>query len=127
MANVQGDKYSCQNLVIDEIEYYHVTRLRELRYDERYVGPRDIALRDRDEFYVEKILAHHGDTGRLKTLSFHVKWRGFDESFNSWEPWKNLRSLVNPSWFAEVDSSKVSRAIPRTCGGTSSASIECVG
>jgi hypothetical protein len=21
----------------------------------------------------------------------HVKWRGFDESFNSWEPWKNLR------------------------------------
>ena len=20
-----------------------------------------------------------------------MKWRGFDESFNSWEPWKNLR------------------------------------
>ena len=38
-----------------------------------------------------KILAHHGDVGRLKTLAFHVKWRGFDESFNSWEPWKNLR------------------------------------
>jgi hypothetical protein len=52
------------------------------------VDPRNIALRNRDEFYVEKILAHHG---RLKTLAFHVKWRGFDESFNSWEPWKNLR------------------------------------
>ena len=63
----------------------------KFRYDERYVDPRDIALRDRDEFYVEKILAHHGDVGRLKTLAFHVKWRGFDESFNSWEPWKNLR------------------------------------
>jgi hypothetical protein len=24
-------------------------------------------------------------------LAFHVKWRGFDESFNSWEVWKNLR------------------------------------
>ena len=37
-------------------------------------------------------MAHHGDVGRLKTLAFHVKWRGFDESFNSsWEPWKNLR------------------------------------
>jgi hypothetical protein len=23
--------------------------------------------------------------------SIHVKWRGFEESFNSWEPWKNLR------------------------------------
>ena len=20
-----------------------------------------------------------------------MKWRGFDDSFNSWEPWKNLR------------------------------------
>ena len=36
-------------------------------------------------------MAHHGDVGRLKTLAFHIKWRGFDESFNSWEPWKNLR------------------------------------
>jgi hypothetical protein len=91
VANVLGDTYSCQNLVTDEIEDYHVTRLREFRYDERYVDPRDIALRDRDEFYVEKILARHGDVTRLKTLSFHVKWLGFDESFNSWEPWKNLR------------------------------------
>jgi hypothetical protein len=91
VANVQGDKYSCQNLVTDEIEDYHVTRLREFRYDKRYVDPRDIALRDREEFFVEKILAHRGDVGRLKTLAFHVKWRGFDESFNSWEPWKNLR------------------------------------
>ncbi len=49
-----------------------------------YVDPRDITLRDRDEFYVEKILAHRGDVGRLKTLVFHDKWRGFDESFKSW-------------------------------------------
>ena len=51
-CNVQGDKYSCQNLVTDEIEDYHVTRLREFRYDERYVDPRDIALRDlcREDF-----------------------------------------------------------------------------
>jgi hypothetical protein len=91
VTNVQGDKYSCQNLVTDEIEDYHVTRLCKFHYDERYVDPRDIALRDRDEFFVEKILAHRGDVGRLKTLAFHVKWRGFDESFNSREPWKNLR------------------------------------
>jgi hypothetical protein len=91
VAKVQGDKYSCQNLVTDEIKDYHVTRLRKFCYDERYVEPRDINLRDRDEFYVEKILAHHGDVGRLKTLALHIKWLGFDESFNSWEPWKNLR------------------------------------
>ena len=48
-------------------------------------------LRDHDVFYFEKILAHHGDVGRLKTLAFHVKWRGFDESFTSCESWKKLR------------------------------------
>ena len=31
------------------------------------------------------------DVARLKTLAFHLKWKGYDESFNSWEPWKNLR------------------------------------
>ena len=91
VANVRGDIYTCQNLVTEELEDYHVTRLREFRHDERFVDPRDIALRDKEEYYVEKILAHRGDIGRLKTLAFHVKWRGFDESFNSWEPWKNLR------------------------------------
>ena len=55
-------------------------------YAERFVDPRDIALRDRDEYFVEKILAYRGDIGRLTTLVFHVKWRGYDESFNSWEP-----------------------------------------
>ena len=91
VANVRGDIYACQNLVTDDLEDYHVTRLREFRYDERFDDPRDIALRDKDEYFVEKILAHRGDIGRLKTLTFHVKWRGYDESFNSWEPWKNLR------------------------------------
>ena len=94
VVNVQGDKYSCRNLVTDELEDFHVTRLRAFRYDERFVDPRDISLRDVEEFYVEKILAHSGNPAQLKTLNFHVKWRGFDESANSWEPWKNLRETA---------------------------------
>ena len=73
------------------MEDYHVTRLREFRYDDRFVDLRDIALRDVDEYYVERILAHSGNPTKLKTLQFHVKWRGYDESANTWEPWKNLR------------------------------------
>ena len=42
VANVQGDKYSCQNLVTDEMEDCHITRLREFHYDERYVDRRYI-------------------------------------------------------------------------------------
>jgi hypothetical protein len=84
VANVQGDKYSCQNLVTDEIEDYHVT-LWLILATLPYVIVRSSLSRT-------KILTHHGDVGRLKTLAFHVKSRGFDdESFNSWEPWRNLR------------------------------------
>ena len=43
-------------LVTDEIEDYHVTRLREFRYDERYVDPRDIVLRDRDELIMAMLV-----------------------------------------------------------------------
>jgi hypothetical protein len=93
VANILGDKYSCQNLVTDELEDFHVTRLREFRYDDRFVDPRDIALRDNDEYYVERILAHSGNPTKLKTLQFHVKWRGYDESSNTREPWKNLRKM----------------------------------
>ena len=91
VANIRGDTYTCQNLVTEDLEDYHVTRLREFRYDDRFVDPRDIALRDVDEYYVERILAHSGNPTKLKTLQFHVKWRGYDESANTWEPWKNLR------------------------------------
>eukprot|EP01036_Dinobryon_divergens_P062083 gene62083-biopygen43588 len=91
VANFQGDKYTLRNLVTEELEDFHVTRLREFRYDDRFVDPRDIALRDVEEYYVERILAHSGNPTKLKTLQFHVKWRGFDESYNTWEPWKNLR------------------------------------
>ncbi len=91
VANIQGDKYACRNLVTDDIEDFHVTRLREFRYDQRFVDPRDIALRDNDEYYVEKILGHSGIPTKLKTLQFHVKWRGYDAASKTWEPWKNLR------------------------------------
>ena len=49
VANVRGDIYAWWNLMTEDLEDYHVTRLREFRCDERFVDPRDIALRDRDE------------------------------------------------------------------------------
>ena len=41
------------------------------------VDPRDVALRDIEEYYVERILAHSGNPTKFKTLQFHVNWRGF--------------------------------------------------
>jgi hypothetical protein len=42
----------------------------------------DIARRDYLEFFVEKILAMSGDVKKVSTLDFHVKWLGYDDTFN---------------------------------------------
>jgi hypothetical protein len=42
-------------------------------------------------FFIETILEHTGDTKRLSTLQFKLKWLGYDETFNLWEPWANFR------------------------------------
>ena len=53
-----------------------------------------IAARDTREFVVEAILDHEpkqSPSKHKKTLQFLVKWKGYDESENSWVSWhKNL-------------------------------------
>jgi hypothetical protein len=34
-----------------------------------------------------------GDTKRVSSLEFLVKWVGYDDSHNSYEPWKNLKDV----------------------------------
>ena len=50
----------------------------------------DIARRDHLEYFIENILGFEGNIKRVSTLRFHVKWLGYDESYNSWIRWKNL-------------------------------------
>jgi hypothetical protein len=42
-------------------------------------------------FHIETILNHRGNKEALSSLQFQVKWLGYDNTHNSWEPWKNLR------------------------------------
>jgi hypothetical protein len=46
---------------------------------------------DLQEFTIETILNHRGDKKKRSTLEFEVKWLGYPDSYNSWEPWSNLR------------------------------------
>ena len=67
--------------------------MKTFNYDPLLTDPIDIARRDYLEFFVEKVLEMKGDPKRLTTLTFLIQWLGFDESFNSWEPWKNVRDV----------------------------------
>ena len=91
VVNHNGSEYTVQNLVTNAYEKYHSKALRPFVYDDELVNPRDVAMRDNDEYVIEAILAHDGDPKQLRTLKFLVKWLGYPDSENTWEPWKTLR------------------------------------
>lgn len=43
---------------------------------------------DKDLWLVEAVMGHKGTFKRKKSLSFRIKWLGFEEM--TWEPWENL-------------------------------------
>ena len=68
--------------------------MKPFHFDPLLTDPIDIARKDYLEFFVEKILHMRGDTKRYSSLEFLIKWVGYDDSHNSYEPWKNLRDVV---------------------------------
>jgi hypothetical protein len=84
--------YTVRNLVTNKDETVHASRLRSFKYDPHHTNPTDVALRDRNEFVVERVLRHSGNPARKSTLDFLVKWEGYDDTENLWLRWHELSS-----------------------------------
>ena len=80
-------------------------------FDPDLVNPRDVAIRDNDEYVIETILQHRGDPKQLRSLTFLVKWLGYPDSENSWEPWSNLRLTEQLHLYLRTNG--LQRLIPR--------------
>ena len=59
-------------------------------YDQTETDPEEIARKEAQEFLVESILQHRGGPKR-STLEFLVKWMGYDDTYNSWQSWADVR------------------------------------
>jgi hypothetical protein len=86
----EGSKYKVLDLITNKHKMYHVTQLKPFQYDPLRTDPTDIARRDHLEFFVEKIISFKGDIRKVTTLTFLVKWLGYDDTHNTFEPWKSL-------------------------------------
>ena len=109
VSNIDG-KYTLQNLVTLELGEYHVSRLRPFYYEGEDV-PRQTANRDTQQWDVDSIIDHAGDLNRRKELKFRVRWLGYDETFDTWEPYSHLRH--NAKLHDYLRTNKLKRLIPR--------------
>ena len=59
-----------------------------------YYKPREEIPHD-DTYVVEKILKHRMHGGRMQWL---VKWRGYDDTHNTWEPAQQFVGFIQKDW-----------------------------
>ena len=70
-----------------------LTRYNETReYGENYPEPPPEIIEGGEEYEVEGILDSRRK-GRGRNLEYLVKWKGWSEAHNSWEPKRNLHAL----------------------------------
>jgi hypothetical protein len=79
-------KYTLLDLATQTTKDYHVTDLKAYNPSSTS-DPVAIAARDRKEFIVEEIVSHTGNPNRKTAMKFTVKWKDYDSSFNTVEPW----------------------------------------
>jgi len=79
--------YIIEDLVSGKRITTHIHNLRPFNYDPERTSPLTVAQHNEQEFVVEAILEHRGNRN---SLEFKVRWAGFGESCDSWEPYKSL-------------------------------------
>ena len=89
----ERSEYLLYDLITDKTKPYHVSDMKQFVFDPLHTDPMDIARRDYLEFFVEKVLDMTGDPKKVTTLKFLIKWLGYDDTYNTWEPWKEVRDV----------------------------------
>ena len=105
-----NSRYTLIDLITGKEKDYHVSDMKPFVFDSAIVDPLDIARRDQMEFFIEKISDHREKLSQRKSHQFCVSWMGYDQSYDSWEPFANLRdSTILHSYLREK---KLTQLIP---------------
>jgi hypothetical protein len=88
-------KFTLLDLITNKEKDYHVSDIRPFIFDPLLTDPTDVARKDYLEFFIEAILKHSGSkTSKKSNLRFYIKWLGYDDDRNSWEPFSNIRDMT---------------------------------
>ncbi len=106
IAKLDNDNYKLQlksGMIARGIsDEFHVSKLRQYRVSDQFerevaLAPEPIDINGDWEYIVEKIVNHKCDKNN-RISKYFVKWQGYDDTHNSWEPPSNLvnaKSLID--------------------------------
>ena len=87
-----NSKYILLDLITNKEKEYHVHHMKPFFFNPLSTNPIDVASRDYLEHVLEAIIDHkRNKRSRRPDLEFLCKWQGYDDDFNTWEPFANVR------------------------------------
>ena len=103
VVGMENDHVQIQDIVDLEgrVREVHVSACRPFNFDPTRVTPREVARRDNNEFFIEKIISHEDETPhssktkpKKECLYFTVRWLGYGPEYDTQEPWSGLRDTT---------------------------------
>ena len=81
---------SCKHVVTNIISKLHSSRVTP-----PFIGSttdaQTAALLDRDEFIVDSVITHRGDTKKTSPIEFLIRWFNYSSEHDSWESWAEMK------------------------------------
>jgi transposase InsO family protein len=105
-----GSEYTLLDLVNNKSYQYHVKDMKAFNFDPLLTDPLEVAAKDRQEYLIDKVLAHTGDVKRVSSLEFKILWLGYPLEEASWVPWANVRD--SEALHTYLRTVKLSKLIP---------------
>ena len=103
VVGMENDHAQLQDILDLEgrVREVHVSACRPFNFDPSRVTPRDVARRDNNEYFIEKIISHEDETPhrpktkpRKDSLFFTARWLGYGPQADTREPWSGLKDTT---------------------------------
>jgi transposase InsO family protein len=94
VVGIKKSIYKLRDLLSGREFSLHISNLAPFNFDSTRTDPKVVAMQDAHEYEIERILSHRGDRYKRKDMTFLVRWKGFSQEHDTWEPYQGLKDTV---------------------------------
>ena len=122
VVGMENDHVQIQDVLdIDgKVREVHMSACKSFVFDPKRVKPLDVARRDEDEFFIERIISHEDKTPRNSAtkprkdcLTFRVRWLNEGPEGDTVETFKNLKDTTQLWTYLHRKGGKLAKLIPK--------------